>query len=99
MEKVNTDTEVVSVTIKAENIVAPELVELTNQVAMILGTSTVDTETPLGQIGVDSLNVVELILVCQQVYPNVIDVSAIDFDEHTTLREIHDILIENSIEM
>jgi acyl carrier protein len=43
---------------------------------------------PLSQVGIDSLNVVELILVCQQVYTNVVNFDEIEIDENTTLREI-----------
>ncbi|MDR2031415.1 MAG: acyl carrier protein [Azoarcus sp.] len=70
---------------------------LQTEVAKILNVPSVELDLPLAQLGIDSLNVVELILVCQQVYPDVIDVSGINFDEHSTLREIDKCLLEASL--
>jgi acyl carrier protein len=61
---------------------------LVTRVARILNAGNVSIDTPLNELGFDSLNVVELIIACQEVYPNVIDPGSIQFDEHTTLREI-----------
>jgi hypothetical protein len=74
-----------------------ELAQLQSEVASILNIETADLDMPLAQLGIDSLNVVELILLCQQIYPNVVDVSAITFDEHSTLREMHKCMLENSL--
>jgi acyl carrier protein len=49
----------------------------------------IDPDMPLGQLGIDSFNVVELIMVCQQLFPNMTDFENINFDEHSTLREVH----------
>ena len=73
------------------------LARLQSEVGNFLNVDTVDPDMPLAQLGIDSLNVVELILVCQQVYTHVLDVSAITFDEHSTLREIDKCLQENSM--
>jgi len=73
------------------------LVALCAEVAIILSIDDVDPDALLGQLGIDSLNVVELILACQQVYPNVLNFESLSFDEHTTLREIDQRLIENSV--
>lgn len=74
-----------------------ELTQLQYEVANILNIETAEPDMPLAQLGIDSLNVVELILVCQQIYPNVVDISTITFDEHSTLREINKCLQENSL--
>lgn len=54
----------------------------------ILGIDEVDANVPLAQLGIDSLNVVEMIIVCQQVYTNIINYEDINIDETTTLREV-----------
>lgn len=72
------------------------LEKLCAEVAKILKVSTVDADCPLGQLGIDSLNVVELILACQLIYPNAMDFDDLSFDEHTTLREIDSRITESS---
>lgn len=62
--------------------------ELENSIKGMLALEEVDLDVPLSQVGIDSLNVVELILICQQVYTNVVSFDEIDIDESTTLREI-----------
>jgi acyl carrier protein len=69
---------------------------LTAEIAKILGVDEVNPDVPLGQLGIDSINVVELILVCQQIYPNVLDFESLTFDEHTTLREIDERMAESA---
>ncbi len=64
------------------------LERLAEGVKSMLALDEIDLDAPLSQVGVDSLNVVELILVCQQVYANVVNFDEIDIDENTTLREI-----------
>lgn len=62
--------------------------ELESSIKGMLALEEVDLDVPLSQLGIDSLNVVELILICQQVYTNVVSFDEIDIDESTTLREI-----------
>lgn len=64
------------------------LAQLAEGVKSILALEEIDLDAPLSQVGIDSLNVVELILVCQQVYTSVVNFDEIDIDENTTLREI-----------
>lgn len=71
--------------------------QLCEEVAKILKVNTVDADCPLGQLGIDSLNVVELILACQLIYPNVMDFDDLSFDEHSTLREIDSHMMESSV--
>ncbi|WP_218192027.1 phosphopantetheine-binding protein [Pseudomonas sp. Irchel s3b6] len=63
----------------------------------MLALESVDLDLPLSQIGIDSLNVVELILICQQVYVNVFNFDEIDIDENTTLREIDEQMLSLSV--
>ena len=64
--------------------------QLCAEVGRILNVDSVDPDISLGQIGIDSLNAVELILACQQLYPDVTNFESLTFDEHSTLREIHE---------
>lgn len=64
------------------------LTELSNGIKAMLALEEVNLDLPLSQIGIDSLNVVELILICQQTYVNVVNFDDIDIDENTTLREV-----------
>ncbi|CQJ56229.1 Phosphopantetheine attachment site [Yersinia intermedia] len=75
------------------------LEKLCEEVAKILKTDNVDADCPLGQLGIDSLNVVELILACQMIYPNVMDFDDLIFDENSTLREIDACMMESSLQV
>lgn len=61
---------------------------LQQSIAEMLNKDEVDVDATLAEIGIDSLNVVELILICEQVYPNCTNPETLTFDEHTTLREV-----------
>ena len=80
-------------------IVESKAQELAEQVALMLNVDTVDTDTPIAELGVDSLNIVEVILICEQLYPGVMNPESLVFDEHTTLGEMDNQLIENSEEL
>lgn len=73
-----------------EAIVSTTLNQLRDGVKEILGLDEVNVDVPMSQIGIDSLNVVEMIIVCQQVYTNVVNYEDISIDETTTLREINE---------
>lgn len=75
------------------------LEQLCEEVAKILKTDSVNADCPLGQLGIDSLNVVELILACQMIYPNVMDFDDLLFDENSTLREIDVCMLESSLQV
>jgi hypothetical protein len=63
-----------------------------NQLLQKLGEIThrtdVDPDTPLGELGVDSLSLVEMILVCDQIYPGVNAAESGSITQFTTLREL-----------
>jgi acyl carrier protein len=71
--------------------------ELAQGIKEMLALESVDLDLPLSQVGIDSLNVVELILICQQVYVNVFNFDEIDIDENTTLREIDEQMLSLSV--
>ena len=64
------------------------LTQLSDGIQEMLAVDAVDIDIPLSQVGIDSLNVVELILICQQVYTDVVNFDEIDIDENTTIREV-----------
>lgn len=61
---------------------------LLEELKKILQIEEVDPDVPVGQLGIDSLNVIELILACQQIYDGVVDFENIDINEMTTVRGI-----------
>jgi len=73
-----------------------QLIALQTEVAQMLNKEQIDADTPLGELGVDSLNVVEVILICEQLYTDVSDPEALIFDEFTTLRDMDAQLLEAS---
>ena len=73
-----------------------QLTSLQTGVAQMLNKDQIDADTPLGELGIDSLNVVEVILICEQVYTDVSDPEALIFDEFTTLRDMDAQLLEAS---
>jgi acyl carrier protein len=60
---------------------------LQKEVARILNTETADTTIPLAELGVDSLNVVELLLFCDQLYGSV-DMDRLEIGQFTTLESL-----------
>lgn len=73
-----------------------QLPDLQVQIAQMLEKETVCPDTPLGELGIDSLNIVEVILICEQLYTDVTDPEALTFDEFTTLRDMDAQLLEAS---
>ncbi len=61
---------------------------LSKEVARILNLESVDPDTGVGELGVDSLKVVELILVCDQLYGADIDPEKLNIDQFTSLRDL-----------
>ncbi len=73
----------------------PELLgKLITSTAEALNTDTVDHTVPLSEIGIDSLNIVEIIIACEEIYGDfAIDASELQFDEMTTLADMHNQMI------
>lgn len=68
------------------------------EVARILNVDSVDIDTPMGELGVDSLNVVELVLVCEQLYTGSVDPERLSIDQYTSLRELDAQLLDATVE-
>ncbi len=73
----------------------PELLaELIKVTAEALQTESIDPSVPLAEIGIDSLNIVEVIIACEDIYGEFqIDPSKLEFDEMTSLMDMHNQMI------
>lgn len=73
----------------------PELLaKLIKVTAEALKVDDVDPNVPLSEIGIDSLNVVEVIIACEEIYSDFqIDPSKLEFDEMTSLTDMHNQMI------
>ncbi|MBV8753558.1 MAG: hypothetical protein JO309_01620 [Pseudonocardiales bacterium] len=69
----------------------------TDEMKRMLAVKTIDIDVPLSQLGVDSLNIVEMVIICQQIYVNVVNYEDIAIDENTTIRELDEQLNALSI--
>ncbi|GAA4222739.1 hypothetical protein GGQ68_001012 [Sagittula marina] len=64
------------------------LQDFTAQMEKLLGKTDLDVDAPLSMLGVDSMNIVEMVIICQQIYTGVTNYEDIDINELTTLREL-----------
>jgi acyl carrier protein len=73
----------------------PELLaELMKVTAEALKVDSVDPNVPLPELGIDSLNIVEVIIACEEIYGKFrIDPSRLEFDEMTSLTDMHNQMI------
>lgn len=60
---------------------------LRKEAAKILNIETVEGNVGLGELGIDSLNVVELIVFCEQLYGS-IDPEQLNITQYTTLEQL-----------
>lgn len=65
---------------------------LKKEVARILHTESVDETRPLAELGIDSVNIVELMLFCEQLY-GMIDPESLAIDQFTTLAMLNEKLL------
>lgn len=64
------------------------LLMFTNEMKALLQLKVIDIDAPMSLLGVDSLNIVEMIVICQQLYTHVLNYEDIQIDENTTIREL-----------
>ncbi|WP_323118213.1 phosphopantetheine-binding protein [Burkholderia alba] len=69
---------------------------LANEVAKILNVERVETNVGIGELGIDSLNVVELIVFSEQLYGS-IDPEQINLTQTTTLEELDSRLLAQQL--
>ena len=82
-------------TVKTKPIEHPELLDQLRKVtAEALQVDSVDADVPLAEIGIDSLNIVEVIIACEEIYADFrIDPARLEFDEMTSLADMHNQMI------
>lgn len=61
---------------------------LVSETEKTLDQQNISADASLLDLGVDSMNIVELIMVCEQIYGDNIDPDSLEIDEYTTLREL-----------
>lgn len=64
------------------------LSQLTRHVQTALNLDNVSPDVAIGELGFDSMRVVELILICDQLYDTAINPESIDLNQYTTLRDL-----------
>jgi acyl carrier protein len=60
---------------------------LAREVAKILHVESVETNVGIGELGIDSLNIIELIVFCEQLYGSV-DPESLNITQYTTLESL-----------
>ena len=70
------------------NATNPKLQLLAEEVARIVNSKALDIDAGLGELGIDSLNVVELMLACEQIYQSDVSPEELTIDQYTSLREL-----------
>jgi acyl carrier protein len=64
------------------------LSQLTAHVQKALSLDVVSPDIAIGELGFDSMRVVELILICDQLYDTTINPESIELTQYTTLRDL-----------
>lgn len=73
------------------------LEKFAEEMKTMLGLKEIDVDTPMSHLGVDSLNIVEMVIICQQIYTDCTNYEDIDIDESTTVRELDEQLTALSL--
>jgi acyl carrier protein len=71
----------------SDTVPANALEILAQEITKILSVDSVETNVGIGELGIDSLNVVELIVFCEQLY-GAIDPEALTITQYTTLEQL-----------
>ncbi len=64
------------------------LPQLLSHVGKALSLDDISADVAIGELGFDSMRVVELILICDQLYDTSINPEQIELTQYTTLREL-----------
>lgn len=62
------------------------------EVAKLLGRESVPVNVGLGELGLDSLKIVELILACDSIYSKDVDPETLEIDQFTSLEDLDRLL-------
>lgn len=61
---------------------------LVEGVRSTLRLDVIGTDVPIGELGFDSMNIVELIVICDQIYQVPVNPESIELTQYTTLRDL-----------
>jgi acyl carrier protein len=61
---------------------------LIDHVMKTMARDSIDPDVAIGELGFDSMRVVELIMICEQIYGAGIDPASLELTQYTTLRDI-----------
>lgn len=61
---------------------------LLDELKEILSVDSIDPDSGLGELGIDSLNIVELLLVCEKVYTSGVNPADLAIDQYTSIRDL-----------
>ena len=64
------------------------LSQLSSHVQKALNLDTIDPDIAIGELGFDSMRIVELILICDKLYDTSINPESIELTQYTTLRDL-----------
>lgn len=67
--------------------------QLMVDVAELLNKEEVSADATMLELGIDSMNVVELIMICEEIYTDMLDPDSLEFDEYTTLKQLDERLL------
>lgn len=65
-----------------------QLEQFAAEMEKLLALKSIDVDAPMSQLGVDSMNIVEMVIICQQIYTQVANYEDINIDENTSIREL-----------
>jgi acyl carrier protein len=61
---------------------------LCREIAVLIGRPSIDPRSSVAELGMDSLFVSEILLVCEEIYGRRIDYSKIEIDEKMTIEDL-----------
>lgn len=67
---------------------------LINEVSRVLDVDNVSEDTNFGELGIDSLNIVELLLACEKVYQTRFELQNLQIDQYTTIKDLDSMIRE-----
>jgi acyl carrier protein len=71
--------------------------KLITGVTNLLERTDIDPDLPIGDMGFDSVNIVELLLLCEEIYGANAESALVDLNEFTSLKEIHENMFSENI--
>jgi acyl carrier protein len=67
----------------------PRLARLTEALSLIMGISGATEHTTIGELGLDSAHLVDVMIACEEIYAATIDFASIDIDYDMSIATLH----------